>query len=149
MTHDEFEGLLDRGESLDLDWKRDFPPGLIAGSRSPGWTQGKGTVINARRFGPYAAPAMGPWSELPARRRRKMPTLERRARLPVDPGREERCTGPGFFTPQGESCSLQAALETSDAVPAADRANLFKTFSKVYFARRQRIATFMATGEVY
>ena len=44
-------------------------------------------------------------------------------------------TGPGVW---------EAALEASDAVTAADRANLFKTFSKVYFARRQRIATFMA-----
>ena len=44
-------------------------------------------------------------------------------------------TGPGVW---------EAALEASDAVTAADRANLFKTFCKVYFARNQRIATFMA-----
>jgi glutamine synthetase len=44
-------------------------------------------------------------------------------------------TGPGVW---------EAALEATDAIAAADRANLFKTFSKVYFARRQRTATFMA-----
>jgi glutamine synthetase len=44
-------------------------------------------------------------------------------------------TGPGVW---------EAALEATDAIAAADQANLFKTFCKVYFARRQRVATFMA-----
>jgi glutamine synthetase len=44
-------------------------------------------------------------------------------------------TGPGVW---------EAALAVSDALTAADRGNLFKTFSKVYFQRRDRMATFMA-----
>lgn len=44
-------------------------------------------------------------------------------------------TGPGVW---------EAALQAETGVEAADRANLFKTFSKVYFARQERVATFMA-----
>jgi glutamine synthetase len=44
-------------------------------------------------------------------------------------------TGPGVW---------EAALRASDGVEAADRANLFKTFSKVYFQRQDCMATFMA-----
>ncbi|MCZ6855270.1 MAG: glutamine synthetase [Gammaproteobacteria bacterium] len=44
-------------------------------------------------------------------------------------------TGPGVW---------EAALKAEDGVAAADRANLFKTFSKVYFQRMDCIATFMA-----
>ena len=44
-------------------------------------------------------------------------------------------TGPGV---------LEAALAASDGMEAADRANLFKTFSKVFFAKHEAIATFMA-----
>jgi glutamine synthetase len=44
-------------------------------------------------------------------------------------------TGPGVW---------EAAIEVSDALTAADRANLFKTFSKVFFQKRELMATFMA-----
>ncbi len=44
-------------------------------------------------------------------------------------------TGPGVW---------EAALAATDALAAADRANLFKTFSKVFFQKRGRMATFMA-----
>ncbi len=44
-------------------------------------------------------------------------------------------TGPGVW---------EGALTVTDALTAADCANLFKTFSKVYFARRDKLATFMA-----
>jgi glutamine synthetase len=44
-------------------------------------------------------------------------------------------TGPGVW---------EAALKATDALQAADRANLFKTFSKVFFSRQDCLATFMA-----
>lgn len=44
-------------------------------------------------------------------------------------------TGPGVW---------EAALAATDGLEAADRAVLFKTFSKVFFARRDLSATFMA-----
>ncbi|MDH3640759.1 MAG: glutamine synthetase family protein [Gammaproteobacteria bacterium] len=44
-------------------------------------------------------------------------------------------TGPGVW---------EAALQATDGVEAADRANLFKTFAKVFFNRRDCLATFMA-----
>ena len=44
-------------------------------------------------------------------------------------------TGPGV---------LEAALAPSDGIESADRANLFKTFSKVLFQRSGRLSTFMA-----
>lgn len=44
-------------------------------------------------------------------------------------------TGPGVW---------EGALEACDALTAADRANLFKTFSKVFFQKRGAMATFMA-----
>lgn len=44
-------------------------------------------------------------------------------------------TGPGVW---------EGALKAEDGIAAADRANLFKTFSKVYFQRIDCISTFMA-----
>ncbi len=44
-------------------------------------------------------------------------------------------TGPGVW---------EAALKATDALQAADRANLFKTFTKVFFNRHDCVATFMA-----
>jgi glutamine synthetase len=44
-------------------------------------------------------------------------------------------TGPGVW---------EAALKVADGLGAADRANLFKTFSKVFFQRQDCMATFMA-----
>ena len=44
-------------------------------------------------------------------------------------------TGPGVW---------EAALSAADGITAADRAALFKTFSKVFFQKREQMATFMA-----
>ncbi len=44
-------------------------------------------------------------------------------------------TGPGV---------MEAAIKVSDALEAADRAALFKTFAKVFFQRHDILATFMA-----
>lgn len=44
-------------------------------------------------------------------------------------------TGPGVW---------EAAMRVADGLEAADRANLFKTFSKVFFQRQECMATFMA-----
>ena len=44
-------------------------------------------------------------------------------------------TGPGVW---------EAALQSQLGIEAADRANLFKTFSKIYFQKRELMATFMA-----
>src|SRR5262249_22495838 len=44
-------------------------------------------------------------------------------------------TGPGVW---------EAAIEVTDALTAADRASLFKTFAKVFFQKRELMATFMA-----
>lgn len=44
-------------------------------------------------------------------------------------------TGPGVW---------EAALAVSDGLEAADRANLFKTFTKVFFQKQDCMATFMA-----
>ena len=44
-------------------------------------------------------------------------------------------TGPGV---------LEAAIEYDSALQAADKANLFKTFSKVFFQKRELLATFIA-----
>jgi glutamine synthetase len=44
-------------------------------------------------------------------------------------------TGPGVW---------EAALHVTDALAAADRASLFKTFSKVFFQKRGLMATYMA-----
>ncbi len=53
--------------------------------------------------------------------------------IPIEGLHEE--TGPGV---------LEAAINVSDAVTAADRAALFKTFAKVYAQKQGRMATFMA-----
>ena len=53
--------------------------------------------------------------------------------MPIEGLHEE--TGPGV---------LEAALQSGDAVAAADRAALFKTFTKVYAQSQDRMATFMA-----
>jgi glutamine synthetase len=59
--------------------------------------------------------------------------LCRRMRMPIEGLHEE--TGPGV---------LEAAIEVSDALEAADRGVLFKTFIKVHAQRQGRMATFMA-----
>ena len=53
--------------------------------------------------------------------------------LPIEGLHEE--AGPGV---------LEAAIQASDALRAADNAALFKTFVKVLAQKRQKIATFMA-----
>ena len=49
----------------------------------------------------------------------------------------------GLHTESGAGV-LEAALEVCDALEAADRAALFKTFAKVFAQRRGLMATFMA-----
>jgi glutamine synthetase len=44
-------------------------------------------------------------------------------------------TGPGVW---------EAAITVDDALKAADKASLFKTFAKVFFQKREMVATFMA-----
>lgn len=44
-------------------------------------------------------------------------------------------TGPGV---------IEAALASDEALRAADKAAIFKTFTKVFFQKRQKVATFMA-----
>ncbi|MCP4327371.1 MAG: glutamine synthetase [Alphaproteobacteria bacterium] len=53
--------------------------------------------------------------------------------FPIEGLHEE--TGPGV---------MEAALQVTDAIEAADRAALFKTFAKIYAQKHDRIATFMA-----
>ncbi|HOF88066.1 MAG TPA: ATP-binding protein [Armatimonadota bacterium] len=45
MNTDQFTELLGHGEDTWLDWKRDFPAGLLAGSKNPDWDKGKGTLL--------------------------------------------------------------------------------------------------------
>jgi glutamine synthetase len=54
-----------------------------------------------------------------------------------------RCPLEGLHTETGPGV-WEAALAPADGLEGADRAALFKTFAKSYFARRQLIATFMA-----
>lgn len=37
MTIEELEKLLSNNEDTWLDWKRDFPPGLLKDSKDPEW----------------------------------------------------------------------------------------------------------------
>lgn len=53
--------------------------------------------------------------------------------FPIEGLHEE--TGPGV---------LEAAITYDDALSSADKAALFKTFSKIYFQKKNKIATFMA-----
>lgn len=48
-------------------------------------------------------------------------------------------TGPGVW---------EAAIKYDDALKAVDRASLFKTFAKVFFQKRQLMATFMARWNI-
>ena len=59
--------------------------------------------------------------------------LSERMRMPIEGLHTE--TGPGV---------IEAALKYSDALEAADRAALFKTFTKVFAQRQGLMATFMA-----
>jgi hypothetical protein len=45
MTKEKMEGLLASGETAWLDWKADFPTGLLAGKSSPDYDAGKGAVL--------------------------------------------------------------------------------------------------------
>jgi glutamine synthetase len=53
------------------------------------------------------------------------------------------CPIEGLHTETGPGV-LETAMQVTDALRAADRANLFKTFSKVFFQKRGLMATFMA-----
>ncbi len=45
MQDEEFKSLLTHAENDWLDWKRDFPPGLLEGSKAPGWAEGKAELL--------------------------------------------------------------------------------------------------------
>lgn len=45
MHIDEFRPLLCEGESQDLEWKKDWPQGLLRGSSDPTWKDGRGVFL--------------------------------------------------------------------------------------------------------
>jgi hypothetical protein len=45
MNQDEFRPLLEIGETQWLEWKADFPSGLIQGNKSPIWESGKAELL--------------------------------------------------------------------------------------------------------
>lgn len=47
MTKKELKSLLEKGESLNLDWKKNFPPGILRGRNSPDWDKGRGKLLKA------------------------------------------------------------------------------------------------------
>lgn len=47
MTKDELKSLLKKGESPRLDWKRDFPQGILRGKRSGDWNKGRGKLLKS------------------------------------------------------------------------------------------------------
>jgi len=50
MIREEFEALLTKSETSGLDWKTDFPQGLLKGKSDPDYEKGRGTLLNS----PYA-----------------------------------------------------------------------------------------------
>ncbi len=47
MTKSELEGLLPEGESVYLDWKRDFPPELAKARSQPDWDRGRAKLLRS------------------------------------------------------------------------------------------------------
>jgi hypothetical protein len=47
MTREEFEELLKYPEDVWLDWKKDFPVGLLKNSSNPEWKKGKSKLLKA------------------------------------------------------------------------------------------------------
>ncbi len=47
MTHDDITALLAEGESPYLDWKHDFPLGLLAGRKDRHWDQGRAKLLKS------------------------------------------------------------------------------------------------------
>lgn len=47
MTKDKLKSLLKEGESPRLDWKRDFPRGILRGGRSGDWNKGRGKLLKS------------------------------------------------------------------------------------------------------
>lgn len=47
MTREELETLLAEGESTHLDWKRDFPQGLLGEYKLPAWDSGRAKLLKA------------------------------------------------------------------------------------------------------
>jgi len=45
VTETEFTALLKHPEATWLDWKRNFPPGLIGGKTHPDWQKGRGELL--------------------------------------------------------------------------------------------------------
>jgi len=86
------------------------------------------TPITPGFFG-YSALRSGVWAEL----YEGLLDLCEKMRMPIEGLHTE--TGPGV---------LEAALRYSEALEAADRAALFKTYAKIYAQRKGLMATFMA-----
>jgi len=60
MKIDEFRALLENGESQDLDWKKDWPPGILEDKMSEKWNEGRGELLKdlislANTAGPVSA----------------------------------------------------------------------------------------------
>jgi len=45
MNLNQLESLLDEGESQDLDWKKDWPLGLLNSKSDPAWDKGRGELL--------------------------------------------------------------------------------------------------------
>ena len=47
MEKEQFQELLAEGESTYLDWKKDFPPGLLQGKKHNDWDKARGKVLKS------------------------------------------------------------------------------------------------------
>lgn len=74
MNLDQFKPLLDEGESQNLEWKKDWPPGLLGGKNDPAWNEGRGELLKdlisfANSTGPSTAYLVYGVKDLAARRK--------------------------------------------------------------------------------
>lgn len=73
MNLAQFKPLLDDGESQNLDWKKDWPLGLLRGKKDPKWDRGRGELLKdlisiANSSGPGPAHLVYGVKDLRARR---------------------------------------------------------------------------------
>ncbi len=47
MTKEEIQALLAETESTYLDWKQDFPPGLLGGKNDPNWDKDRARLLKS------------------------------------------------------------------------------------------------------
>ena len=47
MTKDELKNLLKKGESPNLDWKKDFPQSILSRKSSGDWNKGRGKLLKS------------------------------------------------------------------------------------------------------